>query len=119
MIINRKKATEAAAVLRLQLEDVTDTMINSAFKSMSKTAHPDAGGTVDEFVRLDHAKHVLLRWVAQKVLRGDEPMRVEDCKSCNGKGKVEIRRGFARMTIMCGRCKGSGDAGYDVDVTDT
>lgn len=119
MTVTRAKALEAASVLRIQLDDATEAMVKTAFRSMALTAHPDQGGSVEAYARVDWAKEVLNRWLKAQATVTDTPGLTPDkCKPCGGRGSVVIRRGFGTLTITCGLCRGSGDATYDHDRSD-
>ena len=111
MIVSRKQAEEAARFMRMQLDDATEIMVNTAYKSMAKTCHPDAvPGKEAEFVTLDRSKCILLEWLKQP--RANKPsgeISANVCPRCHGSGKVQLQRGFQTMTMICGTCRGSGE----------
>jgi DnaJ-class molecular chaperone len=71
--------------------------VRLAFLQKAKTAHPDAGGTAEEFAALRRAEREAL------ALARETP-----CEECEGTGTVEIRRGFSAMSMRCGICGGTG-----------
>lgn len=117
-MITKQMAAEARITLGLEDVVLTEENVKQAFRSKSKTAHPDAGGSDAAFANVDRAKCILLEFLK----RSPDPIveyKRENCPNCAGSGRIRIRRGFGVLTIVCGRCKGSGDAQYDVDVQDT
>lgn len=113
MIVTRAKAEEAAGVLLLDLNDnVQDYNVVAAYRYLARKAHPDMpGGNVEAFARVDWAKQVLLAWLARDT--SVVQLRKEDCTNCLGTGRVKIMHGFKTMQVLCGMCKGSGDAQLD------
>jgi hypothetical protein len=131
VIINHKEAEAAWKLLRqwarlsdecwdaeaiVPLEGRNLTEITGAYRAAVKYTHPDRGGKMVDFVAVDRAKHLLAKWLERKPA-ADTTFRKVNCAPCGGRGRVTIRRGFASMTIVCGRCRGSGDAQYEPDVT--
>lgn len=115
MIVSRKMAEAAAAELGLALhETLDDQTVALAYRAMARVVHPDVGGSAEAFAAVDRAKHVLLGWLERST--GPAPAAAGGkCATCAGKGHVTVQRGFKSHWIMCGACKGSGDAGYDHD----
>lgn len=112
MIVSRQMAEQAARTLRMQLDDATEIMVNTAFKSMAKVHHPDReGGDAAKFVEIDKAKCVLLKWLARPKASPppDANIPVNACLQCGGKGRRRVQRGFRSMTIVCGSCRGTGE----------
>lgn len=133
-MITRKKAEEAAAVLGYAVHDGpfgalrvagsgnqpivpmenSEAAVTAAYKARAKEVHPDMpGGSAEAFARVDWAKHVLLAWLKQAAPAERSVFGVRRCEVCNGTGKATVQRGFNQMKIICGACKGSGDADYD------
>jgi DnaJ-class molecular chaperone len=118
-MISESMAREACEKLMLVWGEAWgEDGIAAAYRRLAKSAHPDAGGDAAEFVALDRAKCILLQWLKTKP-RKIEVLMKEDCPNCKGKGRVVIRKRFGSMTITCGRCYGTGDANYDMDIQDT
>lgn len=117
-MITAKMAADARALLGLVDVTLTEDTVKQAFREAAKTAHPDAGGDGAAFANIDRAKCILLEFLKRNP-EPAAPYKREDCPNCGGSGRIRIRRGFGVLTIVCGRCKGSGDAQYDVDVQDS
>lgn len=117
-MLTKQMVEDAQKLLGLDGVPLTEDNIKLAFRTVAKTAHPDAGGEAAQFAAADKAKCILLEWLKKAPDPVAQFMR-EDCPNCRGTGSVTIPRGFGRLRIMCGRCKGTGDAGLDVDVQDT
>lgn len=117
MIISRKKAEDAAAVFGFDISSglLDKQAVEAAYRTEAKRAHPDAGGSLEAFAAVDHAKHVLLHWLA---MRDGEPEKphggVTKCPRCDGKGYMELHgaRLGSVMRKQCPTCKGNGEL-YD------
>jgi DnaJ-class molecular chaperone len=71
--------------------------VDAAFRRLSKRAHPDAGGDAATFAALSEARYAALR-----------AAREWPCDRCRGAGRVEVRRGAASTSLVCGACGGGG-----------
>lgn len=112
MIVSRQMAEDAASVLRMQLDDATEIMVNTAYKSMAKVCHPDKpDGDAVKFMQIDRAKCILLKWLARPTPTPppDAYIPIDACLQCAGKGRRTVQRGFRSMTIVCGSCRGTGE----------
>jgi hypothetical protein len=87
---------------------LTAEAVAVAFKQAAKVAHPDAGGSMEAFVAVDRAKHVLLAWLA-KPQSGPAPAHGEPCPRCTGKGFILSQRAFRAMRLSCPMCRGTGE----------
>ena len=116
MIVNRSHAEEAGKLLHFStLEGLTADRVQIAYRAMAQQTHPDAGGTMEQFAAVNHAKQVLLEWlnrVGESDARSYAPKK---CEMCNGTGRKPVHRGWKVSYIMCGVCMGTGDGNYDRD----
>ena len=83
--------------------------ISEAFRTLSRTMHPDAGGGVDDYLRLTEAYEVL----KDEKRRGDYTRWLEltqtPCPNCKGLGIEWRQRGFSGGELVrCAHCKGGG-----------
>lgn len=106
---------DAALVFDMVPNEVTESALDDAYRAKVKVVHPDKGGTTEEFIRVDRAKCILEEYLKQAA---PQPIKYEvaKCHACNGKGRVELRRGFNSMNMVCGICHGTGEAGFRPDV---
>lgn len=110
MIVTQQMAEKAAEQLDLGLFGLSEASVRIAFREAAKRMHPDKGGTMDEFVQLDRAKEVLLRWINRPMAEPVDPAIASDkCQPCKGTGRRVLRRGFRSMTMVCGSCRGTGE----------
>lgn len=127
MIVSRKMAEEAWALLMPYsfhpattvdrppaFDALTDKLVDRSYKVGAMVKHPDKGGSPEEFVALDRAKHMLLAYLAkQGQSEGAKPHGgVTPCQKCNGTGRIALQRGFKQMQVQCPGCKGNGEL-YD------
>lgn len=117
-MVTKQQVEDAQKVLGIDGTPLTREAIKIAYRALAKKHHPDAGGDAAQFAQVDRAKCILELWLDRQP-KEPRDWRVEACPACDGKGRVVVRKGFAQMTITCGRCKGSGDAQWDADVVDT
>lgn len=95
-----------------------EAAVAALYRMAAARTHPDAvGGSVEAFVPVDRAKHILLEW-----LKKDVPppvLEAPPCVNCGGKGYVEQKsqRGFKVTTlrVQCRRCNGTGEEGVEHD----
>jgi DnaJ-class molecular chaperone len=71
--------------------------IQAAFKRLALTAHPDQGGTTDQFLALKVAQQTCLIYA-----------KSQPCETCHGTGKVTKVRGWAAAEMTCSACWGTG-----------
>ncbi len=96
----------------------TEADVLARYKEMAKKAHPDVGGSADEFQQLKVNKEAALQEVAfgtslsrarlqLSALR--EAARGTPCPRCDGSG-YSLRRqmGFREMKYVCRLCRGKG-----------
>lgn len=95
-------------------EALTDKLVDRAYKVGAMVKHPDKGGSPEEFVALDRAKHVLIAYLAkQGQSEGPKPHGgVTQCPRCHGAGRIALQRGFKQMQTQCPTCRGNGEL-YD------
>lgn len=115
MIVTEKMAKEAWDLLRVSSglrEDAefpyVAASVQVAYRYAAKNAHPDAGGTAEQFAAVDRAKHVLLAWLEKKA-RPVTPGAGTKCQRCAGKGHVELQKAWRTMRVQCPTCRGTGD----------
>lgn len=109
MIVSRKMAEEAAALLDVHFGTLSEAAVNMNYRARAKAAHPDSPtGSAEAFVAVDRAKHVLLAWLERTPERPTVGAGTV-CSRCAGKGFVELHRGFRTMRAVCLACRGSGD----------
>jgi DnaJ-class molecular chaperone len=87
--------------------------VGVAYKQACKRAHPDTGGSQEEFVAVDRARHVLLAWLERQA---DAPVPAHggaaECPRCHGAGRIMMHRGVRQMPMQCPACQGNGEI-YD------
>lgn len=88
---------EAFSFLGLSIE-ATLKEAHEAYKSTAARLHPDAGGSVDEFTKLQDAYAQVKAFLSQPV----------QCERCLGKGKTPDQHGFVTRWLPCYPCDGSG-----------
>jgi DnaJ-class molecular chaperone len=111
---------ESISILGMAGMPLTPETVKAAFRTIAKTAHPDVGGSIEQFAAADRARAILEIHLSRTETKGiAQPMVRNDCPNWKGKGRVVVRRHFANLTITCGRCHGTGDADLDIDVQDT
>lgn len=94
----------------VELEAVTEGLVNAAYRVAARKTHPDAGGTAEAFAQVDRAKHIVLRWLVRRPTPAEVPHGgVEECPRCGGSGFVMRRHGFREMRAQCPSCRGSGE----------
>lgn len=111
MLVGRVKAEEAAGVLGLPLEGLTDDVLKKAYRSAAKDCHPDHHGTdkLQQWSRVSWAKGCLDNWLAHHpVETAVEIQLTGDCGACGGSGRVRVGTGFSKLTMQCVICKGLG-----------
>ena len=120
MIISKAQVEAAQLVMGLDGQELCAANISEAYRNLARKHHPDVGGDASQFVALDRAKCLLLHWISQAPATRPVSYRKPDCPNCKGLGRILIRRHFGGvLPIMCGRCKGSGDAQWEADNSDT
>lgn len=68
----------------------TQDEIKTAYRRLAMKHHPDRGGALEEFQRIQDAYERLMK-----------PAR---CPECGGKGTIKVKRGAFIDTIKCPRC---------------
>lgn len=104
--INQRSAVAAADLLCLSLEDLTPEEVVVAYRTAALTAHPDKGGSVEDFNRIKQARDLLTAFLKQPKPEPTPP----DCVSCLGKGFIMQQRGWRTTRQVCPMCKGRGHA---------
>lgn len=128
MIVNRKQAEEAWAVLlaaEYPGESVGAPMPESAaevaasYRRAAANTHPDKGGSIEAFAKVDRAKHVLLKWLEKQGSAPPPKLQPDKCPDCEGKGHVvrQGQQGFkvTRLRVQCRKCRGTGELGIEQD----
>ena len=94
---------DAARVLGVKLDGLTENDLSLAFARAVKLSHPDNGGDLEKAkLSLDRAKK------ARDKLRsyiGEDNSVDGQCKPCKGKGVI---MGLSRFGSQCPTCKGTG-----------
>lgn len=81
-------------------KDSTREQIDTAYREKVRSAHPDRGGTPEEFNRVTKAREQALEeW------RLNERIRIK-CKTCMDTGKVTRTHGVHTMKMTCPDCSG-------------
>lgn len=123
MIVSRTQAEEASKELLIHvffLQGLTVEVVQQAYRSRARETHPDTGGTLEQFVAVDRAKHVLIAWLNRQPEAVAKALQPELCNACDGTGTIHVGRGFVKpLRMQCGKCKGTGDLSYDHDKTTT
>lgn len=112
MMVTRQMADNALADLSIgvPLDHVTEELVQQSYRDAAKSAHPDCGGSMEAFVKVDRAKGVLVAWLKRpRPAPSDSSIATDTCLQCHGTGKRTLRRGFNTMTMMCGSCRGTGE----------
>ena len=78
-------------------EDAHPDEVTAAYRRLAFTAHPDRGGTMEQFQKLNDAYK---RAFAQQT---EAP-----CPICQGKGRVAVTAGFVTTYVDCGNCLKTG-----------
>lgn len=96
----------------------TEADVKARYKDLAKTAHPDRGGSVEDFQRLREALEKALQEVeyGQSLSRARlqvdalrEAARGTVCPRCDGTGAAKERKvGFRTMRQICRLCRGRG-----------
>lgn len=99
-------------------EDADEDAVRARYKELAKKAHPDMGGTAEEFQRLGELRDQALkeakfgqtlanRRSALHALR--EAARGTKCPRCDGTGtKMTFQSGFRQGRLVCTMCRGTG-----------
>lgn len=86
--------------------DATTDQINAAYRRLAKNAHPDAGGDVDEFVKLSRAVNVLRNPKSRSQYDADgtidDAQRTEDAEA-NEMLTSLFQQAFQNVVQMLGR----------------
>lgn len=124
MIVTENQARAACEIIFADMasdffEVYTAADVNAAYRVKARDAHPDAGGSAEQFVQLDRAKHILLGWLKRrKVTTAKATAHAAKCKRCDGTGITSSHKGFRTMRMQCGACRGTGEQDYEHDKGD-
>lgn len=124
MIVTENQARAACDIMFADMasdffEVYTAADVNAAYRVKARDAHPDAGGSAEQFVQLDRAKHILLGWLKRrKVTTAKATAHATKCKRCDGTGITNSHKGFRTMRMQCGTCRGTGEQDYEHDKGD-
>lgn len=124
MIVTEKEARSAwDHILTMALADKdeepfppTVEKVNGLYRFLARTTHPDAGGSAEDFAKLDRAKHVVQAWLVKQAAAPATAVAATPCKVCGGAGYVVQHTGLPGrkgLRRQCITCHGSGDATYD------
>jgi DnaJ-class molecular chaperone len=86
---------EAFQLLGLE-PGVSPAEVQAAYKRLAFQAHPDQGGSAEQFEELNQAAK------AAKAYALTEP-----CPTCRGKGHLGQSSGWFSTTLLCQTCHGS------------
>ena len=125
MIINSAKATRAAEILGVSLQELTPDALSKAYREKAREHHPDSADTFDQqkWAGVSWAKEVLVRWLEQRTATGtpvgDAERMIGDCRACGGVGRVQVAnpRGFGSkgVSLQCVMCEGTGSAEHGAE----
>lgn len=101
----------------LGLDDTaTEADVTSRYKELAKTAHPDGGGSSEQFQQLKEVRDEALRELSfgQSISKARlqlnalrEAARGTKCPRCDGSGVGTTRRaGFRTFSTVCRLCRG-------------
>lgn len=108
--LNAAKAKEACEVLDLDMEELDANAISEAYRSATKKAHPDAGGSAEAFGRVQWAKSTLEQWLKARTVARGPSGPVGSCRACAGKGYIQKMNGFNQgPRLWCVMCEGTGN----------
>lgn len=104
---------------KLQLpDDATEEQVKTRFKELARAAHPDAGGTAEQFQELAAWRDQALDEVRMGQTIANHRSRLHalraaakgvPCPRCNGTGTGSSRVvGFRTVTTKCTMCLGRG-----------
>src|SRR4051812_292769 len=115
MIVSVAKASEAADVLGVELDNLTPTTLRRAYRTKTKDCHPDhhGSGQLQLWARVSWAKECLTYWLEHHPPEEafEEPQGAGDCRACKGPGRVVVRqtnRFGPPLTMACIICRGLG-----------
>jgi len=110
-VANRQQAELAAEVMGVSLDGLTSKLLGAAYKEQIRIHHPDAGGEHEDFIRLQQAKGVLVKWLdgSSGLFSGSSsghgPASSSPshggCSVCGDKGYVTVTRGFTTVRRQC------------------
>ena len=100
------------------LDQLTEVVVAGAYRAMARAAHPDAGGSAEQFTIVNNAKTALGHWLAGRAAAAAPDITAGLCERCGGTGWLRMRAGFSSgFRQQCPKCRGSGDANFDHDHT--
>jgi len=96
----------------------TEAEVQARYKELAKTAHPDRGGSADEFQKLQDLRDRALREISIgeslanakiQITALREAARGTLCPRCDGSGySMQRKVGFRTMKTVCRLCRGKG-----------
>lgn len=86
------KLPEAIAALGLPTK-YTLLQAKTAYRVKCMEHHPDRGGDINEFVKVNEAYSLVVKKYSAEL-----------CTECNGTGKVERVNGFTTIKLSCPLC---------------
>lgn len=81
----------------------TSDQLRAAYRAAAKRAHPDAGGSAEQFQQVTLAHSTLAKGPKRKA---HDPRAV--CPTCDGNGWVVRARAWRAVRARCPACKGTG-----------
>ena len=79
-------------------ENATPKEVQRKYWNLCQTAHPDAGGSQEDFIKLNKTYQAALKLA-------NTP---KTCEACKGKGKITQTNGFDSINMICRNCSGKG-----------
>ena len=96
----------------------TEADVRARYKELAMAAHPDRGGTAEEFQKItDWRDKALVEAQMGKTLANSraamsklrEAARGTKCPRCDGSGtRMTVQQGFREIKFPCTMCKGKG-----------
>lgn len=100
-----EKVKQAAAVLGVDPDTVTQEEFTEAYRREVKKRHPDVGGSAEAFHELLDASKVITKHLERRKPQRAGPGK---CPRCEGRAVIESRRAWRVMRVRCPECKGTG-----------
>lgn len=117
MIISVAKANQAAEILGVELATLDTAGLKAAWRTISKTLHPDAAREAfsqEAWAKADWAHTVLKGWLDNHpaAAPAENVLTKGDCLACGGSGRIAVGKpkgfGAKPVTVQCVMCAGSG-----------
>jgi len=99
-------------------EDADEAAVRARYKELAMAAHPDRGGTAEQFQQLTEWRDQALREVSMGLTLANsrsalhklrEAARGTKCPRCDGTGvRMAVQQGFRELKFPCRLCRGKG-----------